>query len=236
MTENNTIPLTGAKDQPQFQELRLAMVERQLRDRGIRDNRVLAAMAKVPRHEFVARDWHQVAYADTPVPIGHGQTISQPYTVAIMCELAELAERDAVLEIGTGSGFGTAVLAELVGRVHTLERIPELARAAKATLARLAYTKATVHLANGSLGLPTAAPFDAIIVTAAGESLPPPYQQQLVDGGRIVMPIGPCYYGQRMFRFTRRGDDLDVEDFGEYNFVRLIGEHGWPERYSNRGT
>jgi protein-L-isoaspartate(D-aspartate) O-methyltransferase len=160
------------------------------------------------------------------LPIDHDQTISQPFTVAFMCEAAELAGRENVLEVGTGSGYGAAILAELADHVHTVERIPQLAEQARDTLGRLGYGNVIVHLANGTLGLPEAAPFDVIVVTAGAEALPKPYLDQLAAGGRIVIPIGYRRYGQTMYRFTFDDDKLRIEDLGAFAFVPLIGDHG----------
>jgi protein-L-isoaspartate(D-aspartate) O-methyltransferase len=205
---------------------RLKMVARQIRARGLTDERVLAAMECVPREEFVPRHLVDDAYQDCPLPIGFGQTISQPFTVAFMCCALKLAPNDHVLEVGTGSGYGAAVLSQLAARVDTVERIPELAAQAERRLQRLGYDNVHVHVADGSCGLTAYALFDAIIVTAAAPKLPPPFVEQLSDGGRIVIPVGPDRYSQSLCCFTRRGDKLDVQDLGEFTFVPLIGDHG----------
>jgi len=166
------------------------MVARQLRARGIRDERVLAAMRKVPRHEFVPSASRDIAYADQPLQIGHGQTISQPYIVAAMTELAALDGRSRVLEVGTGSGYQAAVLAEITREVYTIEIVESLAAEAARTLRRLGYDSVQVRHGDGYLGWKDAAPFDAIIVTAAAPEVPPALLDQLAPGGRLVMPVG----------------------------------------------
>ena len=204
------------------------MVKYQLRSRGIRDERVLAAMATVPREEFVPEFERYNSYADGALPIGEGQTISQPVVVAFMTEAMKIAPGDKVLEIGTGSGYGAAILSQLAGEVHTVERIAALADRAAQTLKRLGYLNVQVHLCDGTLGLASEAPFDAISVTAGAREVPQPLLDQLAEGGRLVIPVG-ARQGQEMKRITRRGDKFDTEEFGAYAFVPLIGEHGWPE-------
>ncbi len=210
-----------------FADLRRRMVEYQLRRRDITDGNVLNAMQVVPREEFVPADLRDQAYADRPLPIGHGQTISQPYTVAYMCEALQLRGDERVLEIGTGSGYGAAVLAELSMMVFTIERIPELATEARARVQRLGYENVHIFTGDGTLGLPEHAPFDAIVVTAGGDELPETYGQQIAEGGRIVIPLGHERGSQRMVRFTRRGSRLVSEDLGGFNFVPLVGQYGW---------
>jgi protein-L-isoaspartate(D-aspartate) O-methyltransferase len=204
-----------------FHTSRHNMVVQQLERRGIRDPRVLEAMEWVPREEFVPPDLRDMTYEDRALPIGLEQTISQPYTVAFMCQEARLSADDKVLEIGTGSGYGAAVLSLLAREVHTVERIAELSRAAEERLARLGYHNVRVYLDDGTLGLPQEAPFDAILVTAGAESLPEAYQQQLADNGRLVVPIGPPAY-QQMVRLTRRGDRFIQDDLGSFGFVPLV--------------
>lgn len=226
------------------------MVQNQLVARGIHDRRVVDAMSRVPREEFVPQQLQSEAYEDWPLPIGYGQTISQPYTVALMTEALQLEGPEKVVEIGTGSGYAAAVLACLANKVHTVERIPLLAQQAERRLARLGFGNVQVHTANGTLGLPTHAPFDGIVVTAGAEELPKPYVQQLAVGGRIVIPIGKTRNSQVLYRFTRRGRELDVDNLGRFAFVPLIGEYGWydvqkgvtyrcrngPSRASHNGT
>ena len=205
-----------------FDLLRHKMVVEQLEQRGITDPRVLEAMEWVPREEFVPAELAGQAYEDRALPIGLEQTISQPYTVAFMCQEAQITAGDKVLEIGTGSGYGAAVLSLLAREVHTMERIDELYRAARARLAELGRGNVHVYLNDGTLGLPDEAPFDAILVTAGAESLPSAYQEQLADGGRLIIPVGPPA-SQKMLRITRRGDQFARENLGSFGFVPLIG-------------
>lgn len=220
-------------DDEDYVPARRQMVEGQLRGRGIRDRRVLQAMAAVPREEFVPAAMRHAAYRDAALPIGFGQTISQPFTVAFMCEALRLQGTEKVLEIGAGSGYSAAVLSLLCGEVHTVERIPELAELARERLRRLGYENARVYAADGTLGLPAAAPYDGIVVTAGAPALPPQYASQLAEGGRIVIPMGPLPTSQEMCRFTRRGDDLEREELGSFAFVPLIGAAGWGEDASS---
>jgi protein-L-isoaspartate(D-aspartate) O-methyltransferase len=213
-----------------FAELRRLMVEEQLREHGITDVRVLDAMGRVPREEFVPDTARDAAYEDGPLPIGYGQTISQPYTVAFMCQALQLDGTEKVLEIGAGSGYGAAVLSLLASSVHTIERVPELGEAARTRLLQLGYDNVRVVTGDGTLGLPAEAPFDGIVVTAGAESLPDAYVRQLRPGGRIVIPIGGYRYNQTMYRFTRRDQELQVENLGGFAFVPLIGRYGWHER------
>jgi protein-L-isoaspartate(D-aspartate) O-methyltransferase len=208
-----------------YADERRRMVDKQLVARGISDARVIQAMLEIPREEFVPGGLRDQAYLDAALPIDYGQTISQPYTVAYMCEALQLTGGETVLEVGTGSGYGAAVLSRLAGQVYTVERIVELAATAKARLERLGYANVDVRIADGTLGLPEVAPFDAIIATAAAEELPSPYQQQLVEGGRIVMPLGSAH-SQCMYRFTLRSGMLHRENLGGFAFVPLIGRYG----------
>jgi protein-L-isoaspartate(D-aspartate) O-methyltransferase len=216
-----------AADHDPFAEPRRRMVQRQLRGRDIDDPRVLDAMSRVAREQFLPHDLHDQAYADAALPIESGQTISQPYTVAFMCQALQLQGQEKVLEVGTGSGYGAAVLSLLAREVHTVERFPELAEPARDRLRRLGYTNVQVHVANGTLGLPEQAPWDAVIATAAAESLPSPYERQLAEGGRIVLPLGSRHHSQFMYRFTRRQGRLHRENLGAFVFVPLIGQHGF---------
>jgi protein-L-isoaspartate(D-aspartate) O-methyltransferase len=210
---------------PLFDELRRQMVEDQLRPRGIRDERVLAAMSRVPREAFVDNDWKYAAYHDCALPIDCGQTMSQPYTVAYMCEAAAISPTDKVLEIGTGSGYGAAVLSRLAREVYTVERVPELAEAARKRLVDLGYRNVQVATANGTLGSPESAPYDAILVTAAAVTLPEALVEQLAPGGRIVIPIGDYDSGQTMYCFTRSDRGLEAKDLGAFAFVPLVGAY-----------
>lgn len=197
------------------------MVEEQLRSRDIDDARVLAAMQAVPRHVFVPAGLQELAYEDRALPIPSGQTISQPYTVAFMCQALQLRGDEIVLEIGTGSGYGAAVLSQLAREVYSVERIPELAAAARSRLESVGCDNVTVVCGDGSLGLPDQAPFDAIVVTAGADTFPQPLGDQLADGGRLVLPIG-SRERQTMCRYTRDGSTLHSEALGEFVFVPLI--------------
>tara|TARA_R110002095_G_scaffold197518_4_gene176735 strand:- start:1517 stop:2191 length:675 start_codon:yes stop_codon:yes gene_type:complete len=210
------------------QKARERMVENQIRKRGISDSRVLDAMRRVPREEFVSHESKDFAFDDCALPINCSQTISQPYTVAYMCAAAQLSGNENVLEVGCGSGYGAAVLSLLAREVHTVERIPELVQQAKERLQRLGYSNVHVYTSDGTLGVPEAAPFDVIIVTAGAESLPDPYLTQLKEGGRIIIPIGTEFTGQTMYRFTLKNGKLSEENLGAFSFVPLIGEFGWP--------
>jgi len=204
---------------------RLHMLHTQLEHRGIVDCRVLKAMSEVRREAFVMPDMCQQAYADGALPIECEQTISQPYTVAFMVQEARITTEDRVLEIGTGSGYGAAVLSLIAREVHTIERIPLLAELATERLQRLGYSNVHVHFGDGTLGLSQEALFDLIIVTAASKSLPRFYLEQLNDGGRIIIPLGNSPRGQTMYRFTRIQGKLYSEQLGIFAFVPLIGEH-----------
>lgn len=205
---------------------RQRMVDEQMRGRGISDPHVLDAMFAVPRHLFVQSEHGHLAYADAPLPIGHRQTISQPYIVALMTELLELQGDETVLEIGTGSGYQAAILAHLAKRVYTLERIPELANQARDVLSAMGYGNVEVLVVDGSQGLPEHAPYGAIMVTAAAPSVPTPLKEQLADGGRLVLPVGQ-QMGQVLERWRRQGDDLMRESVAPVAFVPLVGEYGW---------
>jgi protein-L-isoaspartate(D-aspartate) O-methyltransferase len=215
---------------PRFAEWRERMVDEQLRERGMRDERVLQAMRTVPREEFVDEYLRDRAYDDGPLPIGFGQTISQPFTVAFMCEALQLTGTERVLEVGTGSGYAAAVLSLLAQEVFTIERIPALAEQSRKRLDRLGYRNVHVNSGDGTLGLPEHAPYGAIVVTAGAETLPQPFLQQLAAGGRIVIPVGSCPFGQTMLRHTKRPEGLQVEDLGGFAFVPLIGHYGWNDR------
>lgn len=202
------------------------MIEQQLRRRGIGDARVLAAMAQVPREEFVAPELRDHAYEDRPLPIAHDQTISQPYVVALMIESLDVRSTDRVLEIGTGSGYAAAVLGELAREVHTVERHLDLASTATERLARLGYRNVHVACGDGTLGMIEHAPYDAIVVAAGGPTLPEPLLRQLAIGGRLIIPVGPLHV-QELVRITREGDDsFRREELGAVMFVPLIGAEG----------
>jgi protein-L-isoaspartate(D-aspartate) O-methyltransferase len=205
---------------------RMAMVQVQMRERDITDPQVLAIMERVPRHEFVPADLLNHAYDDRPLPIGYGQTISQPYIVALMTQLLNLKRGEKVLEIGTGSGYQAAVLAELTDHVFTIEIIPELAQSAKERLTRLGYgDRIHVRNADGYFGWPEEAPFDCIIVTAAPDHVPQPLIQQLKDGGRMVIPVGPPGGYQVLWQITGQGDQVLSKNITGVSFVPLTGEH-----------
>jgi protein-L-isoaspartate(D-aspartate) O-methyltransferase len=201
------------------------MVTEQLARRDIHDPRVLAAMERVPREVFVPEPLRGLAYEDRALPIGFEQTISQPYTVAFMCQAARLRATDKVLEIGAGSGYGAAVLAELVCEVHAIERMGELYETARVALDGIGYKNVWLHLGDGSLGLPEEAPFDAILCTAGAEKLPAAFQEQLADGGWLVIPIGPSSH-QQMYCFTRRGEEWFGDKLGSFGFVPLVTGDG----------
>ena len=211
-----------------YQKERLAMVEEQLRRRGISDRKVLEAMRKIPRHLFVLEDYRDSAYEDRPLPIGEGQTISQPYMVAIMTQSLELKGREKVLEIGTGSGYQTAILAELAQKVFTIERIPALTERAHKVLGDFGYTSISFRSGDGSRGWPEEAPFDGIMVTAGSPDVPPTLKSQLAEGGRLVIPTGPRYT-QTLYKLTREGDQFMEEDVTGCVFVPLVGDYGWKE-------
>jgi protein-L-isoaspartate(D-aspartate) O-methyltransferase len=213
----------------QFLEARQLMAETQIKRRGVTDSRVLAAMGKVPRHRFIPRHLWEQAYNDYPLPIGEDQTISQPYIVALMTEALELKGPEKVLELGTGSGYQAAVLAELASKVFTIERLPALARTAEHVLAALGYTNVQVRLADGTLGWLEEAPFDAILVTAGSPQVPAPLTDQLAMGGRLVIPVGDRYT-QTLTRVRRTPEGLKHEYLGGCRFVKLIGRHGWEEK------
>jgi protein-L-isoaspartate(D-aspartate) O-methyltransferase len=210
---------------------REAMVASHIEARGVRDPAVLAALRQVPREEFIAPGLRYRAYDDSPLPIEDGQTISQPYIVALMLEAAALGPADRVLEIGAGSGYASAAASLIAARVVAIERHAGLAASAAERLARLGFAKVEVHHADGSGGWPDAAPYDAILVAASGPRVPAALRDQLAVGGRLVMPVGSSSWHQRLVRVTRRGDDaFDEEDLGGVVFVPLVGEHGWPAR------
>jgi protein-L-isoaspartate(D-aspartate) O-methyltransferase len=209
-------------------DARARMVERQLAGRGIRDPAVLEAMRTVPREAFVAPGQAAHAYDDGPLPIGDGQTISQPYIVAVMTEALRLQPGDRVLEIGTGSGYAAAVLSAIAGEVYTVERIEGLATSARRRLAELGYANVHVRHGDGSLGWPEHAPYDAIVVTAGGPDVPPSLQRQLTVGGRLVIPVGPTPRSQRLVRVVRTPDGYAREMLEDVAFVPLIGAEGWP--------
>lgn len=202
------------------------MVAQQIRARGVRDPRVLEVMLEMPRHEFVPPESRDRAYADEPLPIGGGQTISQPFMVAVMTALLHLKTTDRALEIGTGCGYQAAVLARLCREVHTVECVPFLATGAAERLRRLGYSNASVHSGDGSLGLAEFSPYDAILVAAAAPQIPPPLAEQLAEGGRLVIPIGEPDH-QTLCLATKERGVLRLAWSGGCRFVPLHGEFGW---------
>lgn len=202
------------------------MVEEQLVGRGIKDPRVLAAMRKIPRHLFVEEALQDRAYGDYPLPIGEGQTISQPYMVAVMAERLGLTGQEKVLEVGTGSGYQAAVLAECARRVFSVERVPSLAVRARKTLEALGYTNILIRTANGTYGWPDEAPFDRIIVTAGAPQVPQPLLVQLAEGGRMVVPVGDTA-SQTLHVVEKVQDQIRVTSDLGCVFVKLIGKYGW---------
>ena len=227
-----------------YSEDRVRMVERQLAARGITDVRVLEAFLSVPREDFVPEELLDRAYDDAPLPIGEGQTISQPYIVALTVEALRLEGGDRVLEIGTGSGYAAAVMSRIAGRVLTVERLPSLAEEAHDRLARLGYANVHVRCGDGTLGWPEHAPYDAIAVAAGGPSPPPALLHQLAPGGSLVIPIGKDDSSQVLMRFVREGRDelsgaprFREESIVGVRFVPLIGAQGWAdESWSSRGS
>jgi protein-L-isoaspartate(D-aspartate) O-methyltransferase len=212
-----------------FQKQRMKMIDAQIRARGITDQRVMKAMEKIPRHLFVDEGLIDQAYNDNPLPIDRQQTISQPYIVALMTEAMELAGKEKVLEIGTGSGYQTAILAELAERVFSIERIASLAAGARRILDELSYYNVAIRVGDGTYGWREESPFSAIMVTAGAPQIPRLLTEQLVIGGRLVVPVGNRN-SQILLKLTRLSDDPDdlkQEDLGGCRFVDLIGEHGW---------
>lgn len=209
-------------------DARKHMVEQQLAARGIHDRRVLNAMLAVPRHMFVPRHGRAAAYEDRALALAHGQTISQPFMVATMTEALAPRPDDRVLEIGTGSGYQTAVLAELAGEVYTVERDPHLALDARELLEELGYGNIRYVVGDGTLGWPSQAPYDGVLVTAGAPSVPRDLQSQLREGGRMVIPIGNRVE-QELYRLVRHGDDSRMEWITSCRFVPLVGEEGWSE-------
>ncbi len=212
-----------------YSKQRKKMVDAQIRSRGVRDERVLRAMEKIPRHLFVDEGLIDQAYSDSPLPIGEKQTISQPYIVAIITEALELKGSEKVLELGTGSGYQAAILAELADRVFTIERIALLAQKARKLLESLNYYNVVIRVGDGTYGWREESPFDAIAVSAGSPSIPRTLVEQLAIGGRLVIPVGDRY-SQNLIKLTRLSenpDDVKKEDLGGCRFVNLIGEHGW---------
>jgi len=211
-----------------FTLARERMVKDQLATRDIKDERVLQAMGKIPRHLFIDEALAGEAYDDHPVPIGENQTISQPYIVALMTEALELRGNENTLELGTGSGYQTAILAELSGMVYTIERIESLFANARKILAQLGYDNIVFKAFDGTMGWKEYAPFDTIMVTAGAPSLPKPLIDQLADNGRMIIPVGDRY-SQELIKIVRNGKRLEQKSLGGCRFVNLIGIHGWQD-------
>lgn len=218
------------EEEKQYQEERENMVEKQLLWRGIHDPRVLDAMRRVPRHLFVPSDLLSRAYYDGPLPIGLGQTISQPYIVAAMSELLELKGDETVFEVGTGSGYQAAMLGELAATVHTIERHPDLASRARDVLTRLGYKNIFVHTGDGTLGWPPGAPYQAMVVTAASPSISPAWIEQMDEGSVLVAPVGG-QGEQYLERWRKRNGDMTREVLFPVAFVPLRGRYGWQEEH-----
>lgn len=216
---------TTYTESDEWLEERMSMVDSQIRRRGVTDQDVLDAMERVPRHEFVPDEFKAQSYADRPLPIGYGQTISQPYIVALMTDLLQLKSTDRVLEIGTGSGYQAAILSEIVAKVYTIEIVEALALEARARLKRLGYTNIDTLHADGYYGWEEHAPFDAIIVTAAPDHIPLPLVQQLEDGAKMVIPIGPPGGYQTLWEVTKTGEEITKRNVTGVLFVPLTGEH-----------
>jgi protein-L-isoaspartate(D-aspartate) O-methyltransferase len=213
-----------------FAAEREAMVERQIESRGIREPTILEAFRSVPREEFLADEYRDIAYGDHPIPIEAGQTISQPYIVALMIHAAEIRAGDRVLEVGAGSGYAAAVMSRIAGQVIAIERQPDLVEVAQERMQRLGYDNVRIVEGDGTRGWAGEAPYDAILAAASGSHVPPAWVEQLADGGRIVMPVGDPGWVQKLVKVTKGpGGKLITEDLGAVRFVPLIGEEGWSD-------
>ncbi len=217
-------PAVSARSEDVYTQKRKQMIKHDIKGRGIKDKRVIDAMAKIPRHLFVPAFYKDKAYGDYPLPIGEGQTISQPYVVALMTEALNLKPDDRVLEIGTGSGYQAAVLAEIVKEVYTIEIRQRLAEEAEKRLKELGYKNIKVKHADGYFGWQEYAPFDAIIITASANHIPPPLIKQLKEGGRLIIPLGRTVYFQTLTLVTKKKEDLELKQMGGVSFVPMIGE------------
>jgi len=213
-----------------FAAEREAMVERQIESRGIREPTILEAFRSVPREEFLADEYRDLAYGDHPIPIEAGQTISQPYIVALMIHAAEIKCGDRVLEVGAGSGYAAAVMSRIAGEVIAMERQAELVAVAQERMQRLGYDNVRIVEGDGTRGWPGEAPYDAILAAASGSHVPPAWVEQLAEGGRIVMPVGDPGWVQKLVKVTKGpAGKLITEDLGAVRFVPLIGEEGWSD-------
>lgn len=218
----------------EYEDRRRKMVDVQIERRGVDDEHVLEAMRRVPREQFVPERHRSMAYSDRPLPIGEGQTISQPYIVALMTEAAGVEPGDKVLEVGTGSGYGAAVASRIADQVYTVERHVDLAEDAERVYEELGYDNIDIVVGDGTLGFPEEAPFDAIIATASGPEVPETFKEQVAIGGSIVMPVGSKMGGQRLTKLTKRQDgQFDEDDMGFVRFVPLIGQRAWEESESS---
>jgi protein-L-isoaspartate(D-aspartate) O-methyltransferase len=214
----------------EFAAVREAMVERQIESRGIREPTILEAFRSVPREEFLADEYRDLAYGDHPIPIEAGQTISQPYIVALMIHAAEIKCGDRVLEVGAGSGYAAAVMSLIAGEVIAMERQTELVAVAQERMQRLGYDNVRIVEGDGTRGWPGEAPYDAILAAASGSHVPPVWVEQLTNGGRIVMPVGDPGWVQKLVKVTKGpAGKLITEDLGAVRFVPLIGEEGWSD-------
>jgi protein-L-isoaspartate(D-aspartate) O-methyltransferase len=221
----------------EFSRARGRMVGAQIARRGVRDPLVLEALRRVPREAFVDPGFEEFAYEDSPLPIGEGQMISQPYIVALMIENAELKPGDKVLEVGAGSGYAAAVMSRIAGHVYGVERHPSLIEEARPRFANLGYDNIQLRTGDGTQGWPETAPFDAILVAASGPEVPRALKEQLAIGGRLVIPVGQKDRQQKLLKITRKNEiDFDEEDLGAVMFVPLIGEQGWAEDGRRAGT
>jgi protein-L-isoaspartate(D-aspartate) O-methyltransferase len=217
-----------AETMTDFAAEREAMVQRQIASRGIHDPKILEAFRSVPREEFLSEEYRDLAYGDHPLPIEAGQTISQPYIVALMIQAAEITPGDRVLEVGAGSGYAAAVMSRIAGSVIAIERQHDLVQVASERMQRLGFDNVRIVEADGTRGWEPEAPYDAILAAASGSHVPPPWVKQLADGGRIVMPVGDPSWIQKLIKVTKGpAGKLITEDLGGVRFVPLIGEEGW---------
>lgn len=220
----------GSEVPPEFSDALKRMVDVQIGGRGVRDQLVLEAMRKVPREAFVESGFAEFAYEDTALPIGEGQSISQPYIVALMIEAAEVKRGSNVLEIGAGSGYAAAVMSRIADRVHTIERRSAIAETARRRFKELGYQNIELRVGDGTKGWPEAAPFDSILVAAGGPQVPEALKEQLAVGGHLIIPIGHEARRQTLLKITRKSKtEYEQDDLGAVAFVPLIGEQGWSE-------